>query len=285
MRPSLHIAEQRGQVLPALLVLLASLLALGVILLQAGDATTLRAGAQSGADAAALAAAKGLREEVQNQLPGSPVSGALARAGADTYAAKNGARVSGFDIQGNDVLVTVETRDTLGEEAGRTNGRPASARARARIDPVSAVGGTNLLGLPASGPSGGGAACASPKEMEEAFKERPSSIVDLGRTLEGLGIAVSEHPSFGGVDPVHSKGSYHYSAAAIDVNAEACGEAATFDRIAPLIEEAGFGVLWRVTDHYDHLHADIGGGGGVGSASGASGHNSYEIRLVAWEGD
>jgi hypothetical protein len=44
-------------------------------------------------------------------------------------------------------------------------------------------------------------------------------------------------------------------------------------------------VLWRVTDHYDHLHADIGGGGGVGSGSGASGHNSYEIRLVAWEGD
>jgi len=279
--------HEEGQVLPALLVLMVSLLALGVILLQAGHATDLRANAQSAADAAALAAAKGLREELQNQLPGSPVSGALAREGAETYAQRNGARLTRFSLQGRDVLVTVATRERLGDQAGASNDRPATARARARLEPVVSVGGTNLLGVAASGDGGsGGASCASPEEMKKTLeKKKPSSIVDLGRTLQSLGISVSEHPSFGGVDPVHVNGSLHYTGDAIDVNAEACGEAATFDRISPLVEKAGFGVLWRVPNHFDHAHFDTGGGGGIGSGSGGGEtHNSYEIRLVAWEG-
>jgi hypothetical protein len=57
--------------------------------------------------------------------------------------------------------------------------------------------------------------------------------------------------------------------------------------LAPLLEEAGFHVLWRVQDHFDHIHVDTcGAGGGIGSGGGPGGglHKSYEIRLVAYEG-
>jgi hypothetical protein len=39
------------------------------------------------------------------------------------------------------------------------------------------------------------------------------SIVDLGTWLQGVGITPSEHPDFGGVHDVHTKGSLHYGGA------------------------------------------------------------------------
>lgn len=288
IRSARHLRDEGGQILPALMVLFTAVLALGFMLFQAGHATELRANAQSAADASALAAAKGLREELGGQLPGSPVSGGLARAGASTYAQKNGALLTSFQYSGRDVLVTVRTNATLGEDAGDSSGKPATARARARLDPVVAIGGTNLLGVGASGSGGGGGgSCASPEELKEALGKKPEGIVALGKALQGLGVRVSEHPEFGGVEPVHTPGSLHYSGDALDLNAEQCGEAPFFDRLAPVLEEAGFNVLWRVPNHFDHIHVDTGGpGGGIGSGAGGGGglDKSYEIRLVAWEG-
>lgn len=45
------------------------------------------------------------------------------------------------------------------------------------------------------------------------------TIVDVGKFLQGYGLKIGEHPAFGGVAPVHAKGSYHYEpgGAAIDV--------------------------------------------------------------------
>ena len=40
----------------------------------------------------------------------------------------------------------------------------------------------------------------------------------LGRVLERKGFDVGENPAFGGVDPVHTQGSQHYSGNAFDVN-------------------------------------------------------------------
>jgi hypothetical protein len=91
------------------------------------------------------------------------------------------------------------------------------------------------------------------------------SIVSLGRMLQRQGYAVGEHPAFGGVQGGHATNSWHYRAGAIDVNADnfAGGEARALDAIAGRIRQMGFNVLWRVADHFDHLHADIGGGGGT----------------------
>jgi len=288
--------DEQGQVFPVLAVLLVSLLVLAFYLFPAGAATILRAEAQSGADAAALAAARGLRTELSARPPGAALAptGALARIEAERYAAKNGVRMSSFRHAGLQVFVGVETRERLGE-AGRavgSEGQRAGARASARLDPVLSVGGLTLLG--ASGGAGGGASsaasCATPAEVEKALDGDIGGIVDLGKRLERLGIAPSEHPEFGGVDAdAHVEGSYHYRSGALDLNAEACGEAETFDRIAPLLQKAGFGVIWRAPGHYNHLHVDVGGRGGIGSGSALGGvadavETTYEIRLVPYPG-
>jgi uncharacterized protein YcbK (DUF882 family) len=45
------------------------------------------------------------------------------------------------------------------------------------------------------------------------------TIVEAGRYIKSrYGYRVSEHPDFGGVTDVHTKGSYHYKGLAIDVN-------------------------------------------------------------------
>lgn len=44
------------------------------------------------------------------------------------------------------------------------------------------------------------------------------TIVQLGHWLEQRGFIVSEHPSFGTVHKVHSRGSLHYQGKALDVN-------------------------------------------------------------------
>lgn len=43
-------------------------------------------------------------------------------------------------------------------------------------------------------------------------------IVKLGKKLQRMGFDVGEHPAFGGVAPVHTKGSHHYANNALDVN-------------------------------------------------------------------
>jgi hypothetical protein len=40
------------------------------------------------------------------------------------------------------------------------------------------------------------------------------SVVDLGKWLQSKGITPSEHPEFGGVHDVHTKGSLHYGGGA-----------------------------------------------------------------------
>ena len=87
----------------------------------------------------------------------------------------------------------------------------------------------------------------------------PDSIVRAGLCLQGAGFRVSEHPAFGGVEPVHSTNSKHYPpcSCAIDVNAYA-NETATLDPVADWLRRAGFNVIWQAPGHYTHLHADSG---------------------------
>lgn len=46
----------------------------------------------------------------------------------------------------------------------------------------------------------------------------PKTVVRLGKLAQSMGLQVGENPHFGGVDPVHVPGSYHYKGEAIDVS-------------------------------------------------------------------
>jgi hypothetical protein len=48
----------------------------------------------------------------------------------------------------------------------------------------------------------------------------PSTVVALGKLAQRMGLHVGENPHFGGVNPVHTGGSYHYKGEAIDVSGD-----------------------------------------------------------------
>jgi hypothetical protein len=60
----------------------------------------------------------------------------------------------------------------------------------------------------------------------------PKTTVRLGQLAEQMGLHVGENPHFGGVDPVHVPGSYHYKGEAIDVSGDAAKMKAFARRVA-----------------------------------------------------
>lgn len=102
-----------------------------------------------------------------------------------------------------------------------------------------------------------------------------NDIVSLGKYLQSQGIRVSEHPAFGGVNPgSHHPNSAHNDGLAIDINAPGNVIEANdpvwgqkFDELAKQIQAAGYTVLWRAKDHYNHIHAQLGGKGIKGGQS------------------
>lgn len=92
-----------------------------------------------------------------------------------------------------------------------------------------------------------------------------AKLVRLGLELKQRGCFVGEHPLFGGVAPVHMKGSKHDTADAIDVNkswvtwgnAQAT-EDAFFDLLSVELMARGWGVIWNrgPGDHDKHLHVE-----------------------------
>ena len=95
----------------------------------------------------------------------------------------------------------------------------------------------------------------------EAMCRRPATIVELGRCLQSDGFRVSQNPAFGGVDPVHAPGSYHYPpcSCAIDVNWMGFNEYGQLSSLyARLRRTPGvIELLWQVPGHFDHLHVAL----------------------------
>jgi hypothetical protein len=152
--------EERGQVLPLLLVVMILLLAAGIIVFQLAFSTTLATRAQTAADAAALAGENEVLHELQtfpvvDGVPQAPViSVALVTAQANAYAEHNRAHlVSEAQVVpvawGDDVIVTVATNQGL--PGGSVDaGHVAMATARASTDPVSSGGSSPLVSNDAS---------------------------------------------------------------------------------------------------------------------------------------
>lgn len=191
--------------MPVLLVLVVALFAGGVMLFQVGRAADLRAGAQTSADAAALGAV----ENIKQQLTGHylthadtdgplPINDDLARAAAVDYAERNDARLVSYERSGLDVLVDVETLDTLGEQASRVDSEDArgTARARARLDVTYTLGAPPGL----TQAYGHGNNAIPPQELKERAEAAGLTGVPAGSALTRYG---GNGGCAGGIDVAH----------------------------------------------------------------------------------
>jgi hypothetical protein len=131
------------------------------------------------------------------------------------------------------------------------------------------------------GPGSGHGPVAGASHGEKVEGGLPhGDLLSLGKALQGMGLRVSEHPSFGGVRGVHTKNSAHYRGEAMDINigegnieAQNPAMSAKFDQLAEQLKAAGYKVIWKAPGHYNHLHVQTGGGesGHETAASGTSG--------------
>jgi TP901 family phage tail tape measure protein len=117
-----------------------------------------------------------------------------------------------------------------------------------------------------------------------------NGLVAFGRYAQGLGYDVGEHPAFGGVSPVHSHygAPDHYNGGALDINADDFpgGEGPALDRLRAIAQSWiaagklslwGPGLLWRVEDHYDHMHLSGFANGGFARGMAVVGERGPEL--------
>ena len=302
--------RQDGQIIPALVMVMLSLIALGMLFFQVGRAAIFSTEAQTAADAAALAAANNVKAQLTAQVAATGTSdiglvdSALVRAAAESYASKNGAHIVRLERNGVDVKVWVSTDKTLGDGAkalGREDTR-GEAHARARIDlgviPGAGGGGAPNLGLQV----GSGDPTISKSEWDKLKGEihspprcddKVNDLVPLGELLRKHGFAVGENADLG--DPpapgVHAATGFHYrchDSGAIDVNHDQSDEGGAIDGLINDLHRLGYRTIWRTTGHFDHLHVDvaasgsIGAGFGTGGAVGALEETMLTVKLIDW---
>jgi hypothetical protein len=94
------VRAEAGQMMPMIVLLLVGIVGLGVIAVQVGKATVLRSDAQTAADAAALAAARDIRDQLNEQVARTGTSSLAAidkvrvQSAAARYADANDARLT-----------------------------------------------------------------------------------------------------------------------------------------------------------------------------------------------
>jgi hypothetical protein len=300
--------RQEGQIIPALVMVMFSLIAVGMLFLQVGRAAIFSTEAQTAADAAALAAVKNVQAQLTSMVFRSGTSDlgfiddTAVRAAAEQYAAKNGAHVVRLERNGADVRVWVSTKKTLGDGAkalGKEDTR-GEARARARLE---------LLVIPGSGSLGPAVTGGDPTISDDEWKalgkkissppvcnDSKNDLVPLGELLRAHGFAAGENADLGDnpAPGVHSATGYHYrchNSAAIDLNHDQGNEAATLDALVEPLHRLGYRTLWRTTGHFDHMHIDvaaspsIGAGAGAFGAVGALEETMLDAKLIDWNAE
>ena len=298
--------RETGQILPGLIMLMLAILALGMLTFEIGKAALLRSGAQTAADAAALAGARNIRDQLIAQVSTtgtsdfSRVNIALVRAAAADYAKRNDARLTDLKMEGADVRAWVTTDEKIDPPK---QDREGEARARARVELLT----FQSLGVNFGGGAGGGGGTGdvhiTDKEWEELEKDlhKPLDCPDM-RVLADFFKKHGAIPPFENVymgDPPMAPGgerdstSRHYAcdnSGAIDLNYPQGIEASVIGEVRPHLIELGFFTMWQVENHYDHMHVDFGGGvsptpgaGGLLGAAGTLSDSFLQVKLVDWD--
>lgn len=165
-----------------------------------------------------------------------------------------------------------------------TEAAPPNEQKKQPVIPSMAGGGTLGFGLKggmstdqktsigAAAPAG---KLASLTPTQQSGSYPSGDIIGLGKALQGEGLRVSEHPSFGGVLGKHH-GRGHYEGRAIDINmgygvteSQSPALGARFDALADKLTSLGYKVFWRgkgqgkygLAGHENHLHAEVPTGG------------------------
>jgi Putative Flp pilus-assembly TadE/G-like len=296
--------RESGQILPGLIMLMLAILALGMLTFRIGRAAVLRSDAQTAADAAALAGARSIRDQLVNQVATTgtsdfnAVSKPIAEAAARDYAKRNGARLTSFKVDGADVRALVDTNDEKVDSP--TDDRRGEARARGRVE----LATFQSLGLDFdAGPVGptGGDTHITDKEWKDLAKDLHHplgcpDVVTLGEFLKKHGAIPPYENTALGTPPMAAGGerattSQHYAcgnSGAIDLNYPAGIEKSVIDEVRPHIIKLGFHTLWQVENHFDHMHIDAAnvpsqfGSGSLGAA-GSLTDSFLQVKLIDWD--
>src|SRR3954468_6370491 len=274
--------RQEGQIVPALVMLMLALVVIGLLFFKVARAALFPPRAQTAADAAALAAAKNVKDQLYRQMATTGtadpelIDPAEVNAAAAGYADKNDAHLTrAVELHGVDVKVWAATNDSLGENARPVDQQDtkAEARARARVEfSVLSGGGGSLPSIGSMG--GGGDPTISDKEWNKLRKEisdpptcgndaASNDLVTLGKLLQKHGFQVGENADFGTPVGKHDEHGFHYrcrNSAAIDVNHDGAGQAAENAAINPLVKtlnDLGFRTIWQAEGHFDHIHIHV----------------------------
>jgi len=299
--------------LPVVVMVLLGIAGLGLVAVQIGKATVMRSDAQTAADAAALAAAREIRDQLAAQVAATGTSSfelideVRVNAAAADYAGRNEAHLTRpVERHGADVRAWVATDHRLGKGAGKdADEERGEARARARIEIVPVFGSAGV------GPSGGGSptGAVSPitdkefKKLQEEIHHPPqcsankdeNDVYKLGLLLQKHGGQTHENRQLGDepeTDVGHNPVGEHFqcgNSGAIDLTFPGApgGQDGILDALQPKLQELGFRIFWRVRDHFDHMHVDASGGAGGGGPAGVSATGPLQdswlqIHLIDW---
>lgn len=288
-----RVNSESGQMMPIYVVLILAVISLGALVFQVGRAATLSSDAQTAADAAALAGAKELSEQLYS-ADGS-ISGLdedAVESAARDYAEENGSELTEFSMNACGIEVEVATMQELdGDEAEEVDADGDTAEGLAAAAMGTDFGGSGgAFGAPADG--------AVPPHLEPAAKLAASYGLQVTSTTGGN----------------HTTGSLHYSGLAIDVsnsNGPPTAEQAAFYEAAkrkfdgfilelfytpkPAINNNVEG--GTIGDHNDHVHIALSktkisgapslesqggsGSGGFLTGSGVAGPQLVEYETVS----
>jgi hypothetical protein len=295
---------QDGQILPGLIMLMLAILAIGALSFRIGNAAVLRSNAQTASDAAALAGARSIRDQLIAQVATTGtsdlmrISEPVVRAAAADYAQRNHGRLVDFKMDGAEVRTWVDTNDKVDAPNDDHEGK---AKARGRVE----LATFQSLGVDFDG-GGSAPSTGSTHITDEQWKDlakdlhKPLDCPDMKVLADFFkkhgAIPPYENTYMGGA-PMPPGGerkttSFHYAcggSGAIDLNYPAGIEASVINEVRPHLIKLGFHTLWQVENHFDHMHIDFQGsasptgfGGGLGAA-GSLTDSFLQVKLVDWE--
>ncbi len=268
--------RQEGQIIPALVMVMLSLIAVGMLFFQVGRAAIFSTEAQTAADAAALAAARNIQGQLTGQVAGRGPRPRMhrrragARGGRAVRSRERRARGQARAQRRRRACVGL-TKKTLGDGAkalGKEDTR-GEARARARLE-LQVIPGSGSSGTRGPPEATRRSRTASGTRLKKKICSPPTcgncasnDLVTLGKLLREHGFAVGENAEMGDnpAPGVHAATGFHYQlpqlGGARRQPRPGRREGASSTPSSTPLQKLGFRTIWQAAGHFDHIHIDV----------------------------